>query len=208
MNKEDLIKLTLGVYKVTELLPKQEPLRFFLRKKANEILEKGILLFGDNPISSLKSQKQKLKEEIIEDIKVMEAFLGIGKSQNWIDKRNFLVLERTYLQLIEKIEKQKGASKPKVKIDNREDELNENFSGKEEKKKVDDSRKIRCRKILEILQHKEKAQVWEFKEIFPEVSKRTLRRDFEYLLKNGLIKRIGEGKFTYYTAIGQNRTTQ
>ncbi len=36
------------------------------------------------------------------------------------------------------------------------------------------------------------------KQVFPEVSKRTLRRDFENLLKQGIIERIGEKNDTFY----------
>ncbi len=36
------------------------------------------------------------------------------------------------------------------------------------------------------------------KQVFPEVSKRTLRRDFENLLKQGIIEKIGEKNDTFY----------
>ncbi len=32
----------------------------------------------------------------------------------------------------------------------------------------------------------------------PDITKRTLRRDFEYMLSQGLIKRIGERNDTFY----------
>ena len=56
----------------------------------------------------------------------------------------------------------------------------------------------RKNKILEILKEKEKAQVKDFKEFFPEVSKRTLRRDFRYLTNKGFIERKGEKNDTFY----------
>jgi len=58
-----------------------------------------------------------------------------------------------------------------------------------------DSRK---EKILEILKEKGKMQVGEISEIFSEVSKRTIRRDFVQLLEQGLIERIGEKNDTFY----------
>ncbi|MFH0792053.1 MAG: DeoR family transcriptional regulator [bacterium] len=60
--------------------------------------------------------------------------------------------------------------------------------------KVNDRQKT----ILSILKSKEKAQVWEFKATFPDVSKRTLRRDFEYLFNQGMVKRVGEKNNTFY----------
>ena len=56
----------------------------------------------------------------------------------------------------------------------------------------------RQKKILEILKEREKIQVRELKEVFPQVTKRTLRRDFEQMFKRGLIERIGEKNDTYY----------
>jgi len=59
-------------------------------------------------------------------------------------------------------------------------------------------KKDRHRKILEILKERGTAQVKNLKEVFPELSKRTLRRDFEYLLNQGLVERIGDKSKTLY----------
>lgn len=56
----------------------------------------------------------------------------------------------------------------------------------------------RQKKILEILKEKGRAQVGDFKKIFPEVSKRTLRRDFRSLVSQKLVERIGEKNNTFY----------
>jgi Fic family protein len=40
--------------------------------------------------------------------------------------------------------------------------------------------------------------VWEIQKIFPDISKRTIRRDFRNLLKQKLIERVGERNKTYY----------
>ena len=56
----------------------------------------------------------------------------------------------------------------------------------------------RQKKILEILKEKGRAQVGDFKKVFPEVSKRTLRRDFRSLVSQKLVDRIGEKNNTFY----------
>ena len=63
----------------------------------------------------------------------------------------------------------------------------------------------REKKILEILEEKGKAQVQDLQKFFPNISKRTLRRDLESLLKKGLVQRSGEWSriFYYRTKIGQ-----
>ncbi len=67
-----------------------------------------------------------------------------------------------------------------------------------------DGQATRQGKILNILKEKEKVQVWQMKEVFPEITKRTLRRDFERLLKQGLVERIGEKNNTFYKLPGNS----
>lgn len=57
---------------------------------------------------------------------------------------------------------------------------------------------LRQNRILEFLKQKGDAQVWEIQKIFPKVSKRTIRRDFRSMLKQGLIERMGERNTTAY----------
>ena len=174
MDRDYLIKLTLAVYKVTKVFPNKEPLRFLIREKANQILADFIL-------------KNKVKN-IQENIDVINGYFEIAEKQNWVDQLNFLVLKREYNEVKE--------------------ELEDNVDKKEkiEKKTLKSSDphtspillNNRCEKILGILKEKEKAQIWEFKKVFPEVTKRTLRRDFEFLLKQSLVIRAGENNNVYY----------
>ena len=86
-----------------------------------------------------------------------------------------------------------------VTSSNIEERIQENtdilFNSENKKKSSFDDRK---EKIIEILGQKEKVQVWEVNEFFPDISKRTIRRDFVELLKQGLIERIGERSETFY----------
>lgn len=56
----------------------------------------------------------------------------------------------------------------------------------------------RQNRILAFLKEKGSAQVWEIQNIFPRVSKRTIRRDFRAMLEQGLIERTGERNTTAY----------
>ena len=56
----------------------------------------------------------------------------------------------------------------------------------------------RQEKILAFLKEQGRAQVWQIKQVLPEVTKRTLRRDFESLLKKRLVERTGERNNTFY----------
>jgi len=56
----------------------------------------------------------------------------------------------------------------------------------------------RQKKILDVLKEKEKVQVQDLQEFFPKVTKRTLRRDLDGLLKTDFIKRKGEWSKVFY----------
>ncbi|MCU0652988.1 MAG: DeoR family transcriptional regulator [Candidatus Pacebacteria bacterium] len=56
----------------------------------------------------------------------------------------------------------------------------------------------RQNRILEFLKERGSAQVWEIQKIFPNVSKRTIRRDFRSMLRQGVIERTGERNTTAY----------
>jgi len=177
MDRNYLIKLTLAIYKVTKVFPNKEPLKFLIREKADQILADFIL-------------KSKVKN-IQENIDIINGYFEIAKKQNWVDELNFLVLKREYNEVTEELEGEIGKTEKKEKIS---------------KKILKSSNphpdpiilNNRCERILDILREKEKAQIWEFKKLFPEVTKRTLRRDFEFLLKQRMVIRAGENNNVYY----------
>ena len=116
----------------------------------------------------------------------MDGFFEVAKSQNWIKPEDILNLQKEYSNLKEQLkqeEKKTEAGPLPAPV------LGEEKAGFAERQK----------KILEILKEKGKVQVWEIKRIFPQISKRTLRRDFENLFKRGIIERMGERNETYYT---------
>lgn len=210
MERENFIKLTSGLYKVTELFPEKEPLVFFIKEKAIAILADSILLSACNPIALTKEQKEKVFEGIMGNIEILKGYFELAKSQKWVNEANFLVLEREY----EKIKKELKEESLKDELLNNELLKDESFK-KETPTKVQEKKpspvllmgspqirngplKKRHRKILEVLKVKATAQVRDLEEVFPGVTKRTLRRDFRYLLSQGLVKRMGDGNTTLY----------
>jgi len=189
VEKDYLIKLCLAVYKVTELFPEKESLKFFSRERANRVLADSILFFSKNPVSLTKEQEKRFSEEILGNIKVLQGYFEVAENQNWVKKENFLVLKKEY----DKIEKEinKGFSKKESSDIIKKEEVPSQIS-------LDKIKKGRYKKILEILGEKKEAQVRDLKEIFPQISKRTIRRDFDYLLRKGLVERVGDKNRTLY----------
>lgn len=164
-------KLSLAVYRVTELFPEREPLKFQIRELANEILK--CLLLGQD------------KEKCSFFLKVLENYFDLAEAQNWVDSRNFLVLRREY----DKIKKTLGNRLISW------EKTGKMVQRKSKKREVSQQRKG---KILEVLREKKKIHLKEITQIFPEVSKRTLIRDLEELYQQGEIIRIGNGRSSCY----------
>jgi predicted HTH transcriptional regulator len=115
---------------------------------------------------------REIKNPTIKDWEILDSFFEIAKEQNWVSPREIFQIQQDYKNLIEEI----------------------NFESKENRPSISERQK----KILEILKEKGKIQVGQVKEFFPNVSKRTLRRDFQSLMKKGIIERIGEKNKTFY----------
>ena len=187
MDKEYFIQLTKNIYRLTLLFPKKEPLRYKLRELAAEVLANLILILKGN-----FHRSSNLVEGIENDLEVLDTYFEIAKDQNWVSPDDILEIQKEYSNIREEIEKVK-----KEEEKNPQPEIKEN----PEKEKVAERNDIineRQQKILEILREKGRAQVGQLVSVFPQVSKRTLRRDFRFLLKRGLIERIGEKNYTFY----------
>lgn len=183
MDKDYFIQLTANLYRLTLLFPKKEPLRYKTRELADDILANLTLI--------LRGSFHKSKNLILEtekDLEVLNSFFEITKNQNWVSSFDVLEVQKEYSKIGEEIEKLSGPNLP----------ANETSEPSEVRHRKVEEKNPRQEKILKILKEKGKAQVWELKQIFPEVSKRTLRRDFEQMLNQDLIERIGEKNETFY----------
>jgi len=220
MDKSYFIKLAKVLYRVTELFPQEEPLRFSLRKKANEILSDTVLVFGSNPVILVVAEKRKLFEQITKNIEIISAFLELAETQNWVNQENFSVLKKEYKKIAQEIAledvilKTKQASKktiikntlqirPKNSVFDTKTSVatpiaNPASIPRSRPIELPIELKDRQKKILQFLKTKGAVQVKDVKEILPDVTKRTLRRDFDLLLKNGLVGKRGDKNTTEY----------
>lgn len=191
MDKKELIELTNKLYKLTLFFPKKEPLRYRIRETADEILENFITweVFHSSPHNS--RDQFLIISEIKKDLEVIAVYFEIIKWQNWVSYFDILKIKDEYDKIKDSliiketiIEKPKSLKEPQV--------------AKKELSFLKKELGERQKKILEILKEKEMVQVWEVNKILSDVSKRTLRRDFEQLLKQGFVNRVGEKSKTFY----------
>jgi len=187
MNKDFLLKITNELYRLTLLFPKKEPLRYKIREVADEVLA--------DFVSNKNTPKEKLE--------ILDGYFEVAKNQNWIRPEDILNLQEKYCKLKEDLKNFFETETPKIE---RKIEFPQiapvQISSSVGNRISINSMNERQEKILEVLREKGRAQVWEIKQIFPQVSKRTLRRDFESLFKRGIIERIGERNNTFYRLEG------
>jgi len=194
LNKNYLLQVTNELYRITLLFPKKEPLRYKMRQLSNEVLANFVDLY----------QKKDFQEgvKIIEDsnhkIEILDGFFDVARAQNWVRPSDILDLQKEYNAIKEGFlnisSDNKKKEEPQVVVHT---SVIEKPPKKEEKQK-ETILSSRQEKILRILEDKEKAQVNEVKDYFPDTSKRTLRRDLKELLDNDLIRRKGERNSTFY----------
>jgi len=197
MDKNYLIQLTNNLYRLTLLFPKKEPLRYKMRELADDILADFIIFSEKN---SEKGNSTEI-ESLLIDLEKIGAFFELAKNQNWVDSSELLATQKDYDIL-------------KGELEEKQSEIKKRFSEEsfEEDRKIKHLKAVtvsknealahilseRQEKIISFLKENGRAQVWEIKQILPEVSKRTLRRDFENMLGQGIIERIGERNYTFY----------
>lgn len=212
------MQLTGAVYSLLDFFPEGEPLKNRAKDKVLSITEKLTLVFGTQGWASL--QKDKAANQLLEDIEVFLNYLKIARSFGWIDGTNFLIISKEY----DKIKSQVNQLSEKIAVEPAKSDENLGIVAKTQKvtfqKTVENQISFtkeervsppkapefliseRQKKILQILNEKGKAQVSDFKNVLIDVTKRTIRRDLDELLKNGKIVRVGEWNQVFYQ-IGQ-----
>lgn len=115
-----------------------------------------------------------------DDVAILESYLELAKAQGWIDGVNFLIIKK-------ELGKFNVVRPKKIESINIED-----YSKRQEK-------------IMQILIEKEKIQVQDVLREMPNITKRTIRRDLDDLLKRGKITRTGDFNQVFYQNTDRTR---
>ena len=101
MDKQHVVKLTLGLYGLTKSLPEEEPLRCALRSKAVDILADAAALFSSNPLPLTYDDKKIIRLNVLKNIKAQQALLEVAEEQGWQRADYFELLKKEYNVLAE-----------------------------------------------------------------------------------------------------------
>ncbi|MFA5433018.1 MAG: hypothetical protein WC319_09160 [Candidatus Paceibacterota bacterium] len=214
MTEENIIKLTNALYKVTDLFPKEDPLKFAIRKEGLDVMFFSNLVKGKS-LSSTPKEKEQYLDKVLSKIELIKTYFSIAKEQEWIAEKNFEVLEREYIVLKDSlglnVVKEREMKKP-ISVEIQKEEVtvfaNNVVSAKEEKKTDVTKREVKHLnyeelssvqlKVLEILQSQGQLKANQISEGFPEMNPRTIRRELKGLKEMKIISSMGGGKMTVY----------
>ena len=121
-------------------------------------------------------------KEIIKHIQIILNYFEIAKDQKWIKDANFDILIREYNGVLNSIEQ--GIGKKKIVKNKTISKLNQ-----------------RQNTILEKIKNLDKFRLKDLNVLFPNLNSRTLMRDLDQLIENGLMKREGRGRGSYYKIV-------
>ena len=182
MNRDYFINLSFAVYKVTELFPEKEQLRFEIRRKANDVLS-NLLVFQNN--KDLGMEAEQSAKMVVEDIKYLKDYFDLAVVECRVNPCNFALLQKEYNKISHYIESEIKDKKS-------------GFLGFEAEDPRDKAMSGRQKKILDIVKEKQNIRISEIQDFFPGVSKRTIQRDLAYLVSNNLINRKGDFSQMFY----------
>jgi len=184
--KDRFLKLTNAVYKVLEFFPDSDPLKNRAKDKALAIMENLVLVNGNKSWTRVGEiiQGEKIKIQILEDIDILLGYLWIAKTQGWLNSANFLIIANEY----EKIKKESG---PTIELTKKLPGM-DGLAKPEIEEKPEINLSPRQNQILDFLTKNQKAQVMDLQTIFPDITKRTIRRDLDDLLEADKIVRTGD----------------
>lgn len=212
---EDFVKAIGAIYGILDFFPEGDPLKNRAKNKALDISDGLALLFGGREWVSFgdyfSSERKNTAEKLLNDVNMLESCLEIGKQQRWLNGVNLIIALKECGRIRNRVAAEKIKPHFWQNSENRKIETPVSLlSPPRVKKKVSGSTgkspsyfefSERQKKILEIMKKRDKTQVADIITELPNVTKRTIRRDVDDLLKKGRISKAGEWNKTFYQTI-------
>ena len=190
MNREYFIKLTFAIYQTSEQWPEKNLLKLKARNLANEILTDFILFSQENP------GDKSLQSKILKEVEELQKTLFHARAEKFLGRNDFLLFRQEYNNIRGGLERLDFFRLPEAPKNVNPEKLS--LGKKLPERRLNERQK----KILNVLKSKKEAQVHDLQGVFPQVTKRTLRRDLDGLLKLSLVKRKGEWNKVFYVLVG------
>ncbi|MBU3926020.1 DeoR family transcriptional regulator [Patescibacteria group bacterium] len=211
-------KLTEAVYRVSNLYPDQEPLKWTLRENAIQLYNRIMSIMDMSDRMSDRKIETDLRE-IISSFSQMVYKLELASLGGFISDINFEILKKEYIKLKDFIQAQKniiisesfmdnimiGSSSPVLEfkketighlVSNRT--LNVQSGGVQTGSVQTDKIDNRKQKILNFLKNNGKKTIREISSIFEGISEKSVQRDLAELVRSGQLATEGEKRWRVY----------
>ena len=205
-----LQKVTNALYKVTDFLEEQEPLKWILRNTALNILMNVIDLENKQNFTQ-KAEKLNVLRYALGGLEKIVHALSLAGSSGFISEINFEILKREYEKLkqalilmdTEKEEELLLENKPLIKEPTKDtppSEAKKSSSIKNISKGQSNGHNMsdRKKKIIAFLRKNNWATVKEISAQFSSASLKTVQRDLAQLTAEGVLKKQGEKRWRKY----------
>lgn len=209
-------KLASAIYLMTNHLPDNEPLKRALRDKSSNLVSFMIGYKDLNGIQSYSFAKE-AESKIIEIVSLLEVSQNIGL----ISKMNFSIVQEEFIRLIDLIKNSPAPDTQPVQSHS----INQNYfnvGGYKAGNAVDSQgtlvstaskisssgggssntkKSSRQNLVLSIVKKKGEVTIKDISEVIKNCSEKTIQRELNSLLASGVIKRIGERRWSKYSPV-------
>lgn len=200
-----MLRLTHALYRVTDLLARDEPLCRGIREKAGEVFSAAVAYaYG-------RGEKE-ATDSVRIAIEILLGYLAMARSLGRVNPVNFLVLEREYRRVAQILAVSAPAiiieGETAIKKSERENEKKPREISKErnigasypvsEKRQPDIGMNDRQKVILDCLAKSMQMKISDFYKTFNGISSKTIQRDLQDLAAKSLIRKAGDKRWTIY----------
>ncbi len=219
--RQKVLDLTIALYRVTDLFPKDEVLRRQIREKANDILS----YFFECEYAPDIGEDSRTKT-ISRLVHSLRGYFQLATALGLVDPRNLLVLEREYSRITQFLplynkdiplsqddREESSLVFSNASVDSQKDQdffrsrrrarpsgsslrKNKSTPGASADQKTLNQRQ---KKMTEHLQSVPTAPIGDFTRMFPHVSMKTVQRDIQALVQKNIFQRKGKKRWAVYS---------
>jgi hypothetical protein len=193
--KDKIKKLTEALYRVTDLYPDREPLKWTLRELSLDIYA--------NIMSIMSNKKSKPLKDNLDSMSDIINILELASLGGFISDINFGILKREYVGLKSWLENKKEESILEIKTEQEKPALVQN-----NKKTIGHSnghsighkgQNERKQKIYDFLKREGEKTTKEIALNFEDISEKSIQRDLLEMVKSGELRAEGEKRWRIYS---------
>ena len=185
-------KLTEALYRVTDLYPSKEPLKWGLREASLDIYNNLMSVMSDRNFRNFRNFGA-----ITKNISDLINTLDLASLGGFISDINFGILKREYSSLKSMIDSQKELVLIEQKIELEQPQKRAPVVSD----RVSDTMSIRKEKIIGIISREGKKTIKDILPIFDNISEKSVQRDLLELVKEGKLKTEGEKRWRAYSVV-------